>query len=224
MGWGKSGGEWWENGDFFSQFGWGCNGDMCVIENKASLMSYLSRPSFPHRSYFLCFWIPIQTQSDSINSTCVFVFYFILFLFSSVLPFILLIFYSAYLLFCLSLILLIFYSVDLFCLSWILFTFYSVYPSNYISIYIYIHIYVYRTKRDSPTTFSRFQNQNHAIPEPNHAIPQPKPARFHNYILTIPQPKCHDSTTKSLHSTTKLPRFHNQNLRIPQPNSHRFHN
>ena len=70
-----------------------------------------------------------------------------------------------------------------------------------------------QTKRDSTTTFSRFQNQNHAIPEPNHAIPQPKPARFHNYILTISQPHSHDSTTK-------LPRFHNQNLRIPQPNSH----
>ena len=82
----------------------------------------------------------------------------------------------------------------------------------------------YRTKRDSTTTFSRFQNQNHAIPQPNHAIPQPKPARFHNYILTIPQPKSHDSTTK-------VPRFHNQTPTIPQPNSHdsttkppRFHN
>ena len=83
---------------------------------------------------------------------------------------------------------------------------------------------LYRTKRDSTTTFSRFHNQNHAIPQPNHAIPQPKPARFHNYILTIPQPKSHDSTTK-------VPRFHNQTPTIPQPNSHdsttkppRFHN
>ena len=84
------------------------------------------------------------------------------------------------------------------------------------------HITIYKngTKRDSTTTFSRFQNQNHAIPEPNHAIPQPKPARFHNYILTIPQPHSHDSTTK-------ISGFHNQTLRIPhqtlrnpQPNSH----
>ena len=71
-------------------------------------------------------------------------------------------------------------------------------------------------------------------------------ARFHNYVLTIPEPKPRDSKTKprdsptkdgalpQLHphdSTTTLPRFHNQNLRIPQPNSHdsttktsRFHN
>ena len=68
---------------------------------------------------------------------------------------------------------------------------------------------IYRTKRDSPTTFSRFQNQNHAIPEPNHAIPKPKPARFHNYILTIPQPNSHDSTTN-------ISGFHNQNLAILQ--------
>jgi hypothetical protein len=60
-------------------------------------------------------------------------------------------------------------------------------------------------------------------------------ARFHNYVLTIPEPKPRDSKTKprdsptkagalpQLHShdsTTTLPRFHNQNLRIPQPNSH----
>ena len=82
---------------------------------------------------------------------------------------------------------------------------------------------IYRTKRDSPTTFSRFQNQNHAIPEPNHAIPKPKPARFHNYILTIPQPKCHDFTTKIFS-------FHNQTPTIPQPKPQdttklsRFHN
>ena len=71
-------------------------------------------------------------------------------------------------------------------------------------------------------------------------------ARFHNYVLTIPQPKPRDSTTKprdsatktgalpQLHShdsTTKIPRFHNQSPTIPQPNSHdsttkppRFHN
>ena len=63
-----------------------------------------------------------------------------------------------------------------------------------------------RTKRDSTTTFSRFQNQNHAIPKANHAIPQPKAG-------ALPQLHSHDSTTT-------LPRFHNQNLRIPQPNSH----
>ena len=60
-------------------------------------------------------------------------------------------------------------------------------------------------------------------------------ARFHNYVLTIPEPKPRDSKTKPrdsptkagalphLHShdsTTTLPRFQNQNLRIPQPNSH----
>ena len=60
-------------------------------------------------------------------------------------------------------------------------------------------------------------------------------ARFHNYVLTIPEPKPRDSKTKprdsptkasalpQLHSqdsTTTLPRFHNQNLKIPQPNSH----
>ena len=59
--------------------------------------------------------------------------------------------------------------------------------------------------------------------------------RFHNYVLTIPEPKPRDSKTKPRDSPTKasafpqlhshdstatLPRFHNQNLRIPQPNSH----
>ena len=56
-------------------------------------------------------------------------------------------------------------------------------------------------------------------------------ARFHNYVLTIPEPKPRDSKTKprdsptkagalpQLHShdsTTTLPRFHNQNLAILQ--------
>ena len=225
MGWGKSGGEWWENGDFFNQFGWGCNGDMCVIENKASLMSYLSRPSFPHRSTFLCFWIPIQTQSDSINSTCVFVFYFILFLFSSVLPFILLIFYSAYLLFCLSLILLIFYSVDLFCLSWILFTFYSVYPSNYISyIYIYIYIFMYIEQSAIPqlrshasrTKTTRFQNQTTRFPNQSRRASTTTFSRFHNQNVTIPQQNLFIPQPNSQDSTTKTSGFHNQTLTIPQ--------
>ena len=102
MGWGKSGGEWWENGDFFNQFGWGCNGDMCVIENKASLMSYLSRPSFPHRSTFFVFESQFRLnliQSIQLASLC-----FISFCFS---------FLLFYLLFCLSSILRIFYSAYL---------------------------------------------------------------------------------------------------------------
>ena len=37
-------------------------------------------------------------------------------------------------------------------------------------------------------------------------------ARFHNYVLTIPEPKPRDSTTK-------VPRFHNQTPTIPQPKS-----
>ena len=70
---------------------------------------------------------------------------------------------------------------------------------------------------------ARFHNYVLTIqePKPRHAIPQPKTARFHNYILTIPQP--HSGTIpqpKSQDSTTKFPWFHNQNLRIPQPNSH----
>ena len=77
-------------------------------------------------------------------------------------------------------------------------------------------------------------------------VGKPNKARFHNYILTIPEPKPRDSTTKprdsatktgalpQLHShdsTTKIPRFHNQSPTIPQPKSHdsttklpRFHN
>ena len=72
----------------------------------------------------------------------------------------------------------------------------------------------YRAKRDSTTTFSRFQNQNHAIPEPNHANQSRRASTttfsgFHNQTLTIPQPHSHDSTTK-------MSRFYNQNVAILQ--------